>query len=167
MNSIRESVLEYASNVSTGQCESWLLLHGATGTGKTHLAEALINHVCMFYVGSGEGGLRYYRLNKLMRAVRDSFKGEGDSEKYMLEKAEGRQLLILDEISEKKIGDWERAFLEDLLDYRYEKRLPTVFATNLDPVAFFEMFGDRIESRFAHIGKMISFDWGDYRKGEK
>lgn len=144
----------------------WLLLHGKTGTGKGHLAGAILNDVCM-WDDMTNSTYRYYRFDDMVCMVRGSFNGGRMTEYEYKKEIRAHRLLIIDELSEESMTDWARTFLESILDYRYEMRLPTILITNLAPEAFYYAVGQRIESRFAHIGQRIAFDWGDYRKGDK
>jgi len=155
-------VRQYAEEGFKRRGDNWLLFAGRTGTGKTHLAVAIAGHVA----ACQENWACYTSLARMMRRIRCSFRRqEGESEDELVDYYQLIGLLVIDEFGLRSgLSDWERATLDDILDHRWARQFPTVLVTNLTPNEFFAMAGDRVESRFADCGRILTFTWEDYRK---
>ena len=71
------------------------------------------------------------------------------------------KFLIVDDIGSQKKSDWTEEILFDLIDYRYNSRLPTVFTTNLMMNEFNSIYHERISSRlFAAENTIIKIENG-------
>ena len=119
-----------------------LMIYGGVGNGKTRFCEAVV-------IEATDMGLftRRDRWSDLVRAMKAHFNGRGDMSSYeeYFHGLRSRETLIIDDIgSGSTLGSWEWGELEDIIDYRYERRLFTIVTTNLDIKAF----PDRILSRF-------------------
>ncbi len=57
------------------------------------------------------------------------------------------KLLILDELGKRKLAEWQRVQLEELLSFRYNEMLPTIFISNLTQNQFKEFIGERLSDR--------------------
>ena len=74
--------------------------------------------------------------------------------------------MILDEIDKRVLADWQRIQLEELLSYRYNELLPTIYITNLEQRGFREFLGDRLGDRLRENRiKRFAFDGGSLRGG--
>jgi hypothetical protein len=56
------------------------------------------------------------------------------------------------------------ALIDELLDHRYDYRLPTVLTTNLDAEAFKARYGERIADRIREVGAFVSIDAPSFRR---
>lgn len=117
-----------------------LLLHGATGTGKTHLSLAIAKQVT-------EQGYNvvYGSIQPLLRRLESEHFGrtEGDSEAQLI----GCDLLILDDLGMEFDSAFTRACLYNILNARLLEDKPTIISTNLSHSAIAERYGDQIASR--------------------
>jgi DNA replication protein DnaC len=118
-----------------------LMIYGGVGNGKTRFCEAIV-------IEATESGLftRRDRWSDLVRTMKSHFNGRGEMsyEEYFSD-LRSRETLIIDDVgSGSTLGSWEWGELEDIIDYRYERKLFTIVTTNLDIKAF----PDRILSRF-------------------
>ncbi len=126
--------------------DGWLLLTGGPGCGKTHLAAAIAND----RLTRGEIPV-LVKVSRLLQLYRSTF--DDNAELRLSEAAEElatAQLLILDDLFFKRTSTWKSEWaneqLFNLIDYRYENKLPTVFTTTLTEAA---MMSDDIGNRFA------------------
>lgn len=134
---------------------------GKPGTGKTHLACAI--------------GLQVMRANRTvlfatvmraLRRVKNSWaKGAEESEGQAIATLTAPDLLILDEVGVQFGTEFERHMLFDILNERYERRLPTILMSNLPVEQASDYLGERIIDRLREDGGgRIVFDWDSHRK---
>jgi DNA replication protein DnaC len=106
--------------------EGWLLLMGAYGCGKTHLAAAIANA----RVDAGEPAL-FIVVPDLLDHLRAAFAPQSDvSYDNLFEQLRTTPLLILDDLGAHSSTAWAQEKLFQLLNYRYVARLNTVITTN-------------------------------------
>jgi len=107
--------------------EGWLVLRGGTGCGKTHLAAAIAHRL----LERGVPAL-FIHVPDLLDELRATFHPESESsyEKRFWELREA-PVLILDDLGAQQSTPWAQEKLFQLLDWRYNARLPTVITTNL------------------------------------
>jgi DNA replication protein DnaC len=139
-----------------------LLLTGNPGTGKTHLACAILAEI----LRGGHTGL-FVTVSEALRLIRDAYSPRSirtESEAFAL--LTGPDLLVLDEVGI-AIGDAtkRKAMLFDLLNSRYGDQRPTVLISNLDEAGIGEYLGERIMDRILEHGSaLVPFTWGSYRR---
>lgn len=123
----------------TPQADS-LLLQGATGTGKTHLALAIARTV------TEQGyGVVYGSMQPLLRRMESEHFGraEGDSTAQLT----ACDLLVLDDLGMEFDSPFYRACIYTLINDRLLSGRPTVISTNLGFGAIKERYGEQIASR--------------------
>lgn len=137
----RES-LRYAMLVAqafTHNPDGWLLLEGTYGCGKTHLAAAVGNG----RLAAGDFVL-FITAPDLLDHLRSAYGPEAElGYDQTFERMRDAQLLILDDLGAENPSAWAMEKLFQLLNHRYNHRLPTVITTNAD----LERLDPRIRSR--------------------
>lgn len=105
--------------------EGWLILTGANGCGKTHLAAAIGN-----YRTSLGDQIIFETIPNLLDHLRETF-GPDSLVRFDQRFSEIRnaRLLILDDLSTQSMTPWAREKLYQLLDYRFNDEKPTVITT--------------------------------------
>lgn len=109
-----------------------LLLIGAPGTGKTHLAVAALRYL----IARGFEGLffDYQNLLDRIRASFDPASGASDREAYR--SALEAEILLLDDLGAHRVSDWVEDTVTSILTYRCNNKKPLIATTNLaDPEA--------------------------------
>lgn len=138
-----------------------LVLSGSPGTGKTHLACAILASV----IRQGQSGL-FITVSEALRLIRETYSPRSErteSEAFAL--LVTPDLLVFDEVGI-AIGDAEkrRALLFDVLNSRYAKQRPTVLIGNLDDAEMRDYLGERIMDRISESGSAaVTFSWESYR----
>ena len=106
--------------------DHWLLLGGTYGCGKTHLAAAIANHC----ITAGKAVL-FLNTPDLLDVLRAGFAPDADNS-YSNRFAEisNAPILILDDLGTESPTAWAVEKLYQILNYRYNAKLPTVITTN-------------------------------------
>lgn len=139
--------------------EGWLVLSGGYGSGKTHLAAAIVNQ----RLADGESALFVVVPDLLdhLRAAYAPSAPEAYDERF--DAVRSAPLLVLDDLGAEAHSAWAAEKLFQLLNYRYNARLPTVFTTN-QPL---EDLDERLRSRLGEMGfvRTVELQALDYRGG--
>jgi DNA replication protein DnaC len=160
-----EHFREYAEN-GTG-----LYMEGTNGTGKTHLAAAITNHLM-------EHGIPV--ICKTSIALLDDIKrAYGDQAQYtdsqMLDLYKNIDLLIIDDLGKEQCTEWSQHVIYSILNDRYEDMKPSCITTNFNEETLAERLrlpdGDNshiqaIISRLHETNIDVTMVWPDYRGKE-
>ncbi len=115
-----ETAKTYASHPA-----GWLIIIGPNGCGKTHLACAIANH----RIDSGEPAF-YIGVSDLLDHLRSTFHADNDiGYDDLFDRIRNIPLLILDDLILSAATPWAKTRLEQLLNYRFNIRFPTVITT--------------------------------------
>jgi DNA replication protein DnaC len=160
LTALQRSSLETALQVArqfAAQPDGWLLLEGAYGCGKTHLAAAVGNARL-----DHEEGVLFITTPDLLDHLRNTF-GPSSEVGYdeMFDRLRNAPLLILDDLGVENPSAWAQEKLFQLLNHRYARRIPTVITTNADLNAL----DPRIRSRLLDEGaiRRVRISAPDYR----
>jgi len=139
-----------------------LILFGDVGTGKTHLAAALVAACCNKGIPA-----RYYTASSLVMALRRAKEaGRLDKELAALAK---NQLIAIDELGYLPIDADGARLLFQVISDAYETR-SLIITTNLEFSRWGTVFGDNnmaaaIIDRLVHHGRLLQFRGDSYRVG--
>ncbi|MBI5885292.1 MAG: ATP-binding protein [Deltaproteobacteria bacterium] len=152
-----------------------LYLTGACGSGKTHLAVALLQS---WYADglelNGEGKIYPSRGRalflpaiELMLEIKQSWNSDegvkNESEKQIIDRYSSTAFLVLDDLGAEKISEGSRQVMYALLDRRYRNCAQTIITSNLSIERLQESFDDRIASRICEMGVVIDMGRKDWR----
>jgi DNA replication protein DnaC len=151
--------VEFAQNFEQhAKRGSGLILSGLPGTGKSHLAIAILQALLPEICG------RYTTCMGVIRSVRNTWRKDSEhSETQILRAYADVPLLVLDEIGAQYGTDGEQTILFDVLDMRYREMQPTIFLTNQNQKGLAEFVGERTFDRMRETCKWVAFDWPSYR----
>lgn len=143
------AAVEFARKVRSGEAANLLLL-GSAGTGKTHLACAVLREC---------GGV--YRLAaqledelQLARAFTSR-----DTPDDVLAKYGRMRLLVIDEAGRSDSGDT----LYRVINARYNERKPTLIVSNMDKAGFAHYAGTAAIDRLAENSRTVELKGASYR----
>jgi DNA replication protein DnaC len=141
--------------------EGWLIFQGVNGCGKTHLAAAIANHRL-----AQAKPVLFVVVPDLLDHLRSTFSPDSKiSYDEFSEKLKGTPLLILDDFGEQSATPWAQEKLYQLINYRYNARLPMVVTTCLS----LDEIETRISSRMVdpRISLVFNIRAPDYRGNVK
>ena len=106
----------------------WLVLIGASGSGKTHLAAAIANHCISMRIRTF-----FMVIPDLLDHLRATFSPNSDvTYDELFEQVRNVPLLILDDLGVQRSSPWASEKLFQILNHRFNAQLPTVITTNVD-----------------------------------
>lgn len=169
-----------------------MYIHGGVGSGKTHIAYALLKatEYTTEYLDTeiaGEDGTIktekkatrvlaegavlpvnsiLWNTPRLIDTLKKNFnKSEDLSDDY--EEPEFlfnfKGLLFLDDLGAEKMSEWVAEQFYLILNFRYEEKLPTIITSNYSLGELSERLGDRIASRIAEMCDVVKIDGKDRR----
>lgn len=145
-----------------------IALTGKRGTGKTQLAAWLIRWMIEQLNTDDSSGLsrrpdsKYFTAQGLFLHIRKGY-AQGENESNQVHSLIRPELLVIDEVQERRGTDWENAAFVNIVDQRYARELPTVLIGNLQPQAFLENVGNSIADRMNEGGGIIEMNWQSFR----
>ncbi len=156
LKSAYDNALRFARKEGLG----WLVLSGTYGCGKTHLAAAIGNA----WLQQGDMVL-FVTAPDLLDYLRSSFQPGAESYNDTFERVRRANLLILDDLGVENPSEWSKEKLFQLLNYRYNEKLPTVITTNTD----IDLLDPRLRSRMSDVNMVqhIPIDVPDYRTANR
>jgi len=146
----------YATNFSRSTIEG-LILVGHYGTGKTHLAAAILKVVLDKAIPGA-----MVVVPELLDEIRASY-NDVETDKRLEQKVMQKQFLILDDLGAEKTTEWVRERLYNLINHRYEHNLPTVITTNCTFNELSDKHGERIVDRIAEMCHGVKLEGESYR----
>ena len=134
-----------------------LIFSGLPGTGKSHLAAAVLQ-------ANLERDVCYTTCLDMIREVRETWRRDSQrSELEVLRTLGSLDLLVIDEIGVQYGTDGEQTIIFDVLDRRYRDVRPTILLTNQDKAGLKAFIGERTFDRLTETCRWVPFDWPSYR----
>jgi len=131
----------------------WLVLYGAKGTGKSHLAAA-VAHAQEERPEEDRLLTMFFVVPAILDLLRSGYR-QGDYAE-LLDLCQSCDLLILDDLGAENETDWAAEKLFVILNHRYQAELPTLIVTNcrltdLDPRLYDRLSEDGFVQRVALV----------------
>jgi DNA replication protein DnaC len=141
-----------------------LTLTGQTGTGKSHLAEA----ICRDALAKGMS-VRYEYVPWLLNRIRSTFNNTeaGETVEGILAVCAQSQVLVLDDLATEKGTEWTQEQLTAIVEKRIQRHAKTVVTTNLTHAELTQKGYERLASRLwatgTHEASVVSLTCSDAR----
>jgi DNA replication protein DnaC len=136
-----------------------LLLIGKEGTGKTHVAVAVLKEV----ICKGFTGL-YWNVPELFLELRRLINGSSElAEADLFDEAKRVDLLVLDDLGAERTSEYVMDRLYVLINGRYQNDTATIITTNCTLDELRNQIGARIVSRICEMCVPVEFPREDYR----
>jgi len=134
--------------------EGWLVFLGETGCGKTHLAAAIVNY--RYEIGKPA---LFVVVPDFLDHLRSAFNPESKvSYDQLFESVKTAPLLVLDDFGEQSSNSWVREKLYQLINFRYNSRLPTVITTRYTLDQIMSEVDSSISSRLVDRQISVTFN---------
>lgn len=160
----KKLIMEYV-NDTTGKMKRSLVLCGAVGNGKTHLAVAVLKNI--HSQNKNAGGEPVTATGEFMNA--DEFFSEltdaqfkRQSKLQIIQKHLNYDYFLLDDLGVKNFTEAKRENLYMLINRAYSYNRHLVITTNFS-MTDLEKIDERIASRLAEMALIINFNFSDYR----
>lgn len=151
--------------VAENYVESWaplkpfLVLVGAPGRGKSHLAAAVVREAWERHSVSGQ----FVEVPALMDRLRATYSADAEeSIEGVMRWLERVPLLVLDDLGKDKVTDFVAGRIYRVINHRYGQQSPTVVTMNPSELGSLD---DAVKSRLSdtRIGVQVQFGGKDYR----
>lgn len=159
---VLNAVKSYADDgIKNYLCGENLLLIGNYGTGKTMLMSILCEELVYRY----RLRCRYFNAVELLYKVKNTF---NTTSKYtteqILKEYREPEFLFIDDIDKLNPTDYVKELMYGFVNYRIEKRLPTIISANSSVETLdTQFFGEAVVSRLIEHSKEIIFDFKNMR----
>lgn len=157
----QKEMIEYFKNCLANGFKDNIVITGSVGTGKTHLAYALINFMEEI---KDYGNIRVYSqknanittIKSMIDNIRILWKSDSDSyDRNVVAEYSKIPLLIIDEVGVQYGSDSERIELFEIFNTRYGNELPTMIISNCNKEQMAKILGQRIIDRLFSGAKVF------------
>lgn len=133
-----------------------IVFYGNTGTGKTHLAAGIANHV----INEKHHPVMFGTFIEYLDRIRSEF---SDNTEHAKNDMKTLPLLVIDDLGKEKQTAWSDQTLFEIINYRYEHRLPIIITTNLSPDELARRYDKAVISRLIEMCKYVRMTGKDHR----
>jgi DNA replication protein DnaC len=154
-------VMDYIMNWQENR-EAGLGLYfcGDVGTGKTHLAVAVMNEL----MTRKRVPSLFVTVPEFLDNLREAYMIPGRDLDEWMDTVKNADLLVLDDLGSERPTEWVRERLFVIVNHRYREALPTLFTSNIGPKDLASQLGERTASRIIAMCDWISLEGEDYRE---
>ena len=160
---IIEAAKAYVQGFNLREEHAGLLLVGAIGSGKSHIAISMLKEI----IRKGYIGI-YFDVPELLQKVRETYDSRRmEVESDIFEEAAAADILLLDDLGAEGATGWVRERLALIIDRRYKDNKPLLVTTSSEPEELEAQIGRRSVSRLCEMcQRFVDFPKEDFRKRE-
>lgn len=166
MQFFKESILKYTNSLERHIDNGMgLYLHGKTGLGKTHLAVATLREAVTKHELSG----LFLSYDVYVEMVHDSRNNDGELPemygdpnllKYLRRVYD---IVVIDNLNADRLTDYMAKTVSNLIESRYDMKLPTIFTTEINPDKLPSIYSQRMYSIIKESCYLLGLTGTDYR----
>ena len=150
---------EVRNSAKSGHAWATLVMHGGVGTGKTHLACALVNNLVSRGVSA-----RYTTMGGMLADIKRAYGVQDLTEAGQVARyVDDSDLLVLDEADVIRGSENDLGLIFAVVNGRYNARKPLVLISNQPLESLAGFIGERTVSRLRENMALVVCSWGDYR----
>jgi DNA replication protein DnaC len=157
---VEEYLGEWEENRENG---SGLYFGGGVGTGKTHLAVAVMNDL----IRRERVPALFVTVPELLDNLRGAYNDPAKNLDEWMEAVKNAELLILDDLGSEKPTPWVQERMFVIINHRYRESLPTLITSNTRPKDLPSQLGERTASRIFSMCTGVELEGDDYRKSSR
>ena len=154
------NLINLIKNANPYEVKKGFYIQGDVGRGKTLLASCIFNHFINYM------NVKFVKVGDLIYKAREIYNGG----EFNIDKFKEVDVLILDDFGVEKPTEFAEGIILSIIDYRYERLLPTFITSNIPVNKIIEYYlkhGRRLESRLTGENGMcmvVTLDGKDRRK---
>jgi DNA replication protein DnaC len=156
---VMDYVINWKENREAGR---GIYFCGDVGTGKTHLAVAVMNEL----IKRKRVPSLFVTVPELLDNLRGTYNDPGRNIDEWMDAVKNADFLVLDDLGSERPTEWVRERLFVVINHRYREQLPTLFTSNVGPKDLAAQLGERTASRIIAMCDWISLEGEDYREAE-
>jgi len=149
---------DYAKKFGRDSRKSGLLLIGLVGTGKTHMASAIVNYVARLRHRVIKSFIKFVSVSELIDEIRNT----KNLSRYW-SGVNTCDLLVLDDLGAEYSTHWSKKMVQKIIDIRYKSKKATVITTNLSIEGIKVEYEERTSSRICEMCTAAILEGDDYR----
>lgn len=135
-----------------------IMLQGGFGVGKTYIAFAIVKQIV-------EDMAKEYKNISWEFMILSDLGVDFKNAELSIEKAKNCNILIFDDIFEEQMNKYTSLKFYNLVNYRYNNNLPTIFTTNMDLKTMKQVVSERVADRIRENLKLIILK-GESKRGD-
>lgn len=178
LNFARWFCAAYDSKQIENRSPNGLLIVGNSGTGKTHLAAAVLNEIIAAYISAEcvPPAIVGSTMGDMLLRLRETYAAtDKGSEESILRTYTEVPLLLIDDFGSEQMTDWAAARIFTIINARYNESKPTIITSNyasdtglaqrLTPKGQPVAAGAKIADRLAEMCSRIELNGKSHRSG--
>jgi DNA replication protein DnaC len=136
---------------------------GDVGTGKTHLAVAVMNEL----IQTKRVPSLFVTVPELLDNLRGAYNDPGHNLDEWMAAVKNADFLVLDDLGSERPTEWVQERIFVIVNHRYREALPTIFTSNTEPEDLPAQLGERTASRIIAMCEGVKLRGADYREAAR